>query len=185
MLPGHGGRLGAAGRTLEKALLNEIGFAHILASFAVFAHGGREIVYPDGTAREFFENRAQELRVDEVEPHGVDVEHREGGLRHFPRHASVVAHLRVVAHATKKAVRDARRAAASARDFRGAFVVDRHVEKFRRTLHDERQLFGRIKLQLVDDPEAGAKGIRERPRARRGADEREGRKIELDRKSVV
>ena len=113
VLPGHGGRHAAAGRTLEKALLNEIGFDHVLERFAVFAHGGREIVDPDGTAREFFENRAQELRGDEGEPHGVDVEHREGGLRHFPRHASVVAHLRVVAHATKKAVRDARRAAAA------------------------------------------------------------------------
>ena len=42
-------------------------------------------------------------------------------------------------------------------------------------------LLGRVELQLVDDAEAGAQGICERACARRGADEREGRQVDLDR----
>ena len=54
MLPRQGGRHAAAGRALQKALLNEIGFDHVFERLAIFADGGRKIVDSDGAAREFF-----------------------------------------------------------------------------------------------------------------------------------
>ena len=49
-----------------------------------------------------------------------------------------------------------------------------------RTLHDRRKLFGRIVIEPEDDAETVAQRTRQKPRARRGADQRELRQIQPD-----
>lgn len=90
-------------------------------------------------------------------------------------------HFRIVANAPQKSVRDAGCAAASAGDFGSTLRFNRHAEELRGPLHDRGELVLIVKLQLVDDPEARAKRVGERARACGGADQGEGREVELDR----
>ena len=87
----------------------------------------------------------------------------------------------IVAHAPQQAVGDARRAARAARDLQRALVGVAHVEQLRRARDDARQLLRRVELQPRDDAEAVAQRVGQHAGARGGADQREGRQVELDR----
>ena len=90
-------------------------------------------------------------------------------------------HLGEVAHAPQQPVGDARRAARTRRDLRGALDVDRHAEDAGRSLHDALQFVVAVELEPLHDAEAIAQRRRQQARARRGADQRERRQVDLDR----
>ena len=90
-------------------------------------------------------------------------------------------HLRIIAHAAQQPVGDARRAARAACDFPSACRVDLDLEQLRRALHDARELLGVVELEPRHDAEAVAQRIGQHAGARRRADQREGRQIELHR----
>ena len=83
------------------------------------------------------------------------------------------SHFRKIADAAQQTVRDARRAAAAASDFGGAFLVHRDAENFRGPLHDSQQIFGRIKFQAMHDAKARPQRRHDQACARGGADQRE------------
>lgn len=181
MLPGVHRRDASPRRSVDVPLLNQEGFDDVFQRVAVFADRGRQILNPDGAARELFQNRREEAPVDEVEPHGVDVEKLERLRSHFLRHHAVVHDFGEVAHAAKQPVRDAGRAAAAVGDLACAFQIDRDAEKARGAPDDRHEVLGTVELKLARDPEAGAKRVRKRPRARRGSNQGEGRQVDLDR----
>ena len=90
-------------------------------------------------------------------------------------------HLRVVTDTAKKPVRDTGRAAASLSDLTGPVRLHLDIQKLRRPADNLRKFLDRIELQLIHNAETGPERVREHAGAGCRADQRERRKIELDR----
>ena len=90
-------------------------------------------------------------------------------------------HLRIVTDTAKEPVRDTGRAAASLRDLTGTVRLHLDIKKLRRPADNLRKFLNRIELQLIHNAETGPERVRKHAGAGCRADQREGRKIELDR----
>ena len=102
---------------LEKAILYEEGFVHLLNGASVLADRRRYRAKSHGSAIEFLNDRAQQATIHVVESEMIDIEECQGGLCHRQRDPSISADLRVVAHASQQTDGDARRTPGSFGDF--------------------------------------------------------------------
>src|SRR5262249_6699983 len=96
------------------------------------------------------------------------------------RDSSVRFDLGEIPHASEKAVGDARGPSGSPGNLLSAFRVQPHSQDPRRPAQDEAQVFQAVEVQMVNDSESVPKGRREEPDSGRGAQEREGREVQLD-----
>jgi hypothetical protein len=181
MPPDAGRRHASARRALQVALLDQVGFQHVLDGVARFADGGGEVVHADRAAAEFFQHGAEQLAVHDIEAEVVDVEHGQRRVGDGARDLAVGLDLGEVAHAAQQAVGNARRAARALGDFHRAVLDDVAVQQVRRAAHDQAEFFRRVELQPGDDAEAVAQRVGQHAGARGGADQGEGRQVELDR----
>ena len=118
--------------------------------------------------------------VELVQALGVDLEQLEAAARDVARDPPVVAHLREVAHPPKEPVRDPRRPARAAGDLVRAVVVDPTSRIPAERAHDPAEVLARVVVQPRREPEPLAQRKRDPARARRGADQREPRKLQAD-----
>src|SRR5262245_41517531 len=176
----HGGHAPARG-ALQEPTLDEERLQHVLDRVALLADRVREVVDSNRSAAELLHHRAEELAIHDVQADRVDVEHRERRVGHVAGDHALRLHLRVVAHAPQQAVRDARGAAGAGGNLERALGGDLDREELGRAVHDPPDLLGGVELEPGDDAEAVAQRIGEHPGARRRADERERREVELHR----
>ena len=101
--------------------------------------------------------------------------------RDLERDRTLVPHLGDVAHASQDPVRDPRRPTSAGRDLVGGLVDDLDAEDPRGAPHDQRELGRLVVAEPEGHPEAVAEWRRQESGAGRGADEREGRKVERER----
>jgi hypothetical protein len=170
----------AARRALQIALLDQIGFQHILDGIAASPIAAARLSSPTGPPPNFSSIAAKQLAVHHIQAEVVDFQHRQRRIGHRLGDLAVGLDFGVVAHPAQQAVGDARRAARAAGDLHRAGVVDRHPANVP-SGDDERQLFRRVELQPRDDAETVAQRIGEHAGAGGGADQREGRQVELHR----
>ena len=181
VLVGQRRRLAAAGRALEEALLDQERLVDLLDRPGLFAHGRGHGVQTHGTAVEFLDDRSENLVVHLVQSARVDVQRREGDARDFQVDVPFALDHCEVAHAAQQGVGDTRRAARTQGHFVGRVVVDRDVEDARRASHDAREHRGVVVFEVALDAETRPEGRSQQAAARCGADEREGRQLDLDR----
>jgi len=119
--------------------------------------------------------------VERIEPALVDLEPLKRPVGRPGVDRADAVHRREVAHAAEEPARDARRAAGAARNLVGA--VGRHLdaEEPRPPPHDEFEFGNLVEMEADRNAEAVAQRCREKPRARRRADESERRKIDPHR----
>jgi hypothetical protein len=183
--PGRGGgrrrrRHAAARRALQEALLDQVGFEHVLDGVARLADGGGEVVDADRAAAELVDHRRQQLAVHDVEAAVVDVEHQQRQIGDFLR--DVAAALTSAKSRTRRSRRLAMRGVPRERRRSPARRPHRrHLEQLRRAGDDQRQFLGGVELEPGDDAEAVAQRVGQHAGAGGRADQRERRQIELDR----
>ena len=129
---------------------------------------------PTGPPSYFWMMVEQQPAVDFVEAVRIDFQHGEGGVGGGPVDDARAAHLGVVAHAAQQAVGNARRAAGTKSDFRGAVLVDGNLHHFSGAGDDEAELFFGVELKAEQNAEAGPQGRGEQAGPGGGADEGEG-----------
>src|SRR6185295_3477286 len=173
-----------ARRAREEPLLHQKGLVHLLERAGVLTDGRGDRLHTDGPALEHFDDRLQDPRVHVVEPELVDVEPLERLHGHGRGDLPGGAHLRVVAHALQEAVRDARRAAAAARDLHHARGVGGNAQDPRGAGDDLDEVVGRIVVQPLHEAEARAHRRRQQAEARRRADQREALELHRNRLGV-
>ena len=136
---------------------------------------------PTGPPPNFSTIASSSARSDALEPVLVDLQQVERLVGDPGRDRTFVAHLGDVAHAAQDAVGDARRAARAPGDLLGGLVGDLDGEDARRAPDDAGELVGLVVVEPEGHPEAVAERRRQQARARRRADEREGRQVERER----
>src|SRR5206468_6017969 len=168
-------------RAREEALLDEEGLVDVLNRVALLADGRGERVDPDRPAAELVDDGEEEGAVHLIEPRLVDVEQGERIARDGPRDPPLGTHLGEVAHAAQQPVRDARRAARTARELGPTVLVEGDAEDRRRAAEDLLEILAPVKVEPERRAEAVAERRGEEARARRGADQAEGLERQLDR----
>src|SRR5690606_2809108 len=98
-----------------------------------------------------------------------------------PADLSAGTHLGEVAHPAQQAVGDTRRTTGATGNLEGALGVERQPENTGRTADDSGQVFAGVELQTLNDAETIAQRVGQHAGAGSGADQSEGRQIELDR----
>ena len=121
------------------------------------------------------------FRSKRIEALRIDLEHVEGGERHLAADESARLHLGKIAHSAQQPIGDARSAARALRDPVRAIGLEIQLQDRGTANHDLRQFRGRIEFQTLHDAEAISQRRGEKPRSGRGANQGEGRQIELDR----
>nr|GEU28642.1 hypothetical protein [Tanacetum cinerariifolium] len=170
----------AARRALQKALLDQVRFQHVLDGVGRFADGRRQVADAHRAAAELVQHRFEQLAVHDVEADRIHVEHDQRSVGRGLGDVAIAFHFRVIAHAAQQAVGDTGRAARAAGDFHRAFGVDIGLEQRGAAGDDLGQFLGVIKLEAGDDAEAVAQRIGQHAGARGGAYQRERLQVELD-----
>ena len=178
VLVGAGSGNAATRGAIEHAHLHEIGLVHFLDGVFFFAESGGEGAETDGPAGIFIEESNHQIAVDLVEAVLIDAEHVERLQGDFAGDAAASADFGEVTGAAKKAVGDARRAAAASGDFFGAGVVHLDVQNFRGAVEDDEEIPGLVEIEAMDNAKAGAKRRGDKPGASGGADESEMTEME-------
>jgi hypothetical protein len=94
------------------------------------------------------------------------------------RDAAIGANFGEVSCAAKEAIGDAGCATATAGNFFGAFGIHLDIENFGGAVKDDEEVFGFVKIEAVNDAEAGAKRRGDETGASGGADE--GEMVEVE-----
>ena len=166
---------------LQEAELQQVRLVDVLDRVGLLAERDGERREADGPAAELERDRLQQLAVGALEAVVVDLEQLEGLLRDVARDHAGVTHLGDVADAPQDPVGDPRRPPRAACDLVGGVVLDLDAEDARRAAHDRTELSRVVVAEPERHPEAVAQRRRQQARARRGADEREGRQVERER----
>src|SRR5450830_1940883 len=111
----------AARRTLQVALLDQVGFQHVFDGVALFADGRGQIVEADRAAIEFEQHRFEQLAVHHIETDWINIKHHQCGVGSRLRDLAVALDLGIVPHTAQQSIGDARRAAAALGDFQRTF----------------------------------------------------------------
>src|SRR6202521_258393 len=164
----------AARGAVDHADLHEVGLVHLFDGVFFFGEHGGQRSQADWPARIFIEQRDHQFAVHFVQAALVDAQHLQRFLRDRARDTARRAHFRKIARAPQQSVRDARRAAAAARDFFAAAVVHLDVQNFRRAVNDDQQIRRLVEIQPVHDAKPRAQRRGNQPGSRGGPDQRKG-----------
>ena len=181
MLEGVRGEQPPARRALDEALLDQERLDDVLDGVARLRKPGGDGFDADRPAAVILGDHAQIAPVHGVEAGGVDFEFAERAVGDLAVDRLVAVDMGEVAHAAQQPPGDARRAARAPRDFVGAVRRHADAEHAGAAVDDLLELFHRIEIQPHRNAEAVAQRIGEQTSARGGADQREGRQIDLHR----
>ncbi len=126
-------------------------------------------------------DHAQIAPVHGVEAGGIHFQFAKRSVGDLAVDRFVAVDVGEVAHAAQQPSGDARGAARAARDLVGAVRRHADAEDAGATIDDLLELFHRIEIQPHRNAEAVAQRIGEQAGARGGADQREGREVDLHR----
>ena len=158
-------------------MLHQIRLDHVLDAIARFRECCGQSFHADRPAAIRLHQSLQIAAIEHVEPIRIHFQPLQRRVREF-RVDGPMRRIGEIAHAAQQPHRHTRRAARALGDFDGAFRRQRRAELHAGILHDRDQLFRRIEIEPHRNAEAVAQRIAEQPRARRGADQRERRKID-------
>ena len=181
MPPGIRRQHTAARRTLDEALLDQIGLDDVLDGVARFRQAGGDGLDADRAAAEIARDHRQVAPVERVEAERVDLQSDQGLIGDFSGDGVRARHRGEIAHAPKQPPGDARRAARAPGDLDRAFIVQRHAEDACATPHDEFQFLDGIEIEPHGDAETVAQRIGDEARAGGGRNQGEAGEIDLDR----
>ena len=150
----------AARGPLEEADLQQVRLRDVLDRVRLLAESGGQARDPDRSPAELLDQRAQDLRVQRVQPELVHVEQLEGGARDVSVDHAGGFHLCVVTDPPQQPVGYTRCPARPARDFLGAVALQRDVQDARAATDDRLKLVGGVVVQARAVPEA----VSQRPR---------------------
>ncbi len=168
----------AAWRAIEHADLHEVRLVHLLDGIFFFAQRGGKRAEAHGTAPILVEQGNHQVAVDFIQSMLIDAEHVQGFASHFPGDAAGGAHLSEITSAAEQAVGNARRTAATSGDFFGTAFFHLDVQNPGGAAEDDEQIFRLIKIEAMDDPEAGAQRRSNQSGARGGPDKCEVIQVE-------
>ena len=166
---------------MQVALLDQVGFDHVLNGLALFANARRNVVQPNRAAVKAVNDCFEQFAVHQIEPLGVDIEHGQGSVGNIQRDLPRAFDISIVAHPAQQPVGNARRAARAPRNLKAARIIGGHMEQAGAAAHDARQLFGGVELQPRHDAKAVAQRVGQHAGAGGGTHQREGLQIKLDR----
>lgn len=164
----------------EISLHDEKRLMDFLNSGGILANGDSEGVQPDGATVEFVDEGFEQALVHFIQTLGIDLNHRERGIGDRAGDDSMAADLRKVADPAEQCVGDARGAARARGDFQRAGPLDGGVEQAGGALDDFREFLPVVIIQTIDEAETRTQRRGEHAGARRRADEREARQVDLD-----
>ena len=170
----------AARGALQETLLQKIGLDDVLDRVARLRERRGDRFDPNRAAREIHRDHVEIAPVHHVEADIVDLEQRQRARREFPRDLGRALDDREVAHAAQQAPGDARRAPRAACDFARAALVHRDAEHARAAPHDRLELLDRVEIEPHRNAETIAQRRRQQAGARRRADQRKAREVDLD-----
>jgi hypothetical protein len=170
--------------TGEEADPDQERLGDLLHGLPLLPHGDGQGGDADGSAPEVPAQHLDDGAVEGVEPQLVDLVQLEAAAGHVVGDHAVGLDLGVVADPAEQPVGDARRAARPRGDLRGALVGQVDAEQAGRAVHDAVEVGGLVVLQPGGEPEPVAQRARQQPGAGGGADERERRDLERDRRGT-
>jgi len=163
----------AARRPLDQAALEQVGLVHILDRVLLLADDDGQGRQPDWAAFELLANRAQDVPIEAIQTLLVDLEQIECRLSRLRSDDTAAANLGVIAHALEQPVGHPRRTATAGGDGHRAVLLDRDPEQHRRAPDDPAELWRRVMLQPMLNPEPVPQGCGQQAGAGGGTDHRE------------
>ena len=170
---GAGSGDASARGAIEHADLHQIRLVHFFDGIFFFAENGSESAEADGTTAIFIQQGNHQIAIDFIEAVLIDAEHLEGILGDLAGDTAVGAYFREVAGASQQAIGDPRCAAATSGNFFSTALIQLNIQDFGGAIENDEEIFGLVKIESVNDAEAGAKGRGDEPGASGGANQRE------------
>ena len=167
-------------RPRQKAALQKIGLIDVFERHSFLVDGRRKRIKTDRASAVILDDAAQHSAVERIQTELVDLQPGERLVGDLTCDHTVGAHLRIIAHPAQKTVCDTRRAAGARGDLVCPLGHDPYIQDARRANNDTLQLLRRIELETQGHAEAVAQRRRQLARARRGADQREMRQIQMN-----
>ncbi len=82
----------------QVSLLDQIRFDHIFYGIAFFTDRGRQVLYPDRTTVEFFDNRQQQAPIHDIKTQRIDLEQFQCSVTDLGTDRAIGFHFGIIAH---------------------------------------------------------------------------------------
>lgn len=140
--------------TLQKSLLDKIGFNHVLYRLLLLTDGSRQVIQPHGPAEEFIEDRQQQLAIHIIEPLLVHIQHVQGTTGHLDTDMAIGADLGIVPYPSQQTVGNPWCTTSSSGDLEGPLLHHAQPQTLGTTHDDIGQIRHLVELQALDNAEA-------------------------------
>ena len=178
------GQNSSARRSLDQALLDQIGLVDALDRVGLLVDRVRQGREPDGAAGELLRNGLQDDSIVAVQACLVDIQQAQSLRRDLGADRSGSLDLREVADAAQDAICDPRSPSRARGDGLGTAVVDLDSEDPGGPVDNRRQVGLLVVLETVRNTEPVVELLGQEARAGGGADEGERRQVERYRPSA-